>query len=100
MGVEFYITCLDCKQYIDIHKAYRMNRLSYNWAPPSKSEDDLMLNNPYWDSRGTWFLWKHVSHKIKMRSDAEDSWWQESAYFTEVFPYYDEEKRIKNDPKL
>lgn len=82
MGVEHYLVCNDCKQYIDLHKAYefgmilRQNRPSPGVKgdiPPYGYIQDIQLRGSYWESRGLWFIWQHRGHKgVEMRVDTDE----------------------------
>jgi hypothetical protein len=106
MGVCYEVVCRQCKQFIDIHKAYAFDTMCHRVTPPCGSADrrdegdtnatgDYFLRGGYWESRGLWFLWKHRGHQgIEMQSDhSSDEWWEERAKFEEVFPYHAEPGR-------
>lgn len=94
MGVEYYIVCRQCKQYIDMHKAYALNILLGRETPPP---DVGSLSGSYWEARGVWFLWNHRGHEgIELMSDANDEWFEVSPYLNEVFPH-DEDIKLRGD---
>lgn len=93
MGVEFYIICDQCKEYIDLHKAYAFSSILNSERPPIGDENSFMLNGGYWESRGLWFLWKHNNHGgVKIESDENDEWYNYEPYLTEVFKHEDDLK--------
>ena len=85
MGVEYYLVCQECKEWIDLHKAYKFFSWVENWRPPKGG--DFTFNN-YWDGRAVWFMWKHKEHKgIEVWTDCNDEWWNLRPYLTEVFEH-------------
>lgn len=99
MGVEHYIVCDQCKQYIDLHKAYGFSSVINNHRPPVGIEcketgfNDPKLYGGYWDARGLWFIWEHRGHSgIRMATDCADSWYDEMPYLKEVYPHYEDLK--------
>ena len=90
MGVEHYLVCHECKEYIDLHKVYKFNEcLRTSDTPPQLEFDDnggpkTSLNNQ-WTVKGIWFLWAHRGHSnIKMHSDHDDDWFSIEPWLTEV----------------
>lgn len=92
MGVEHYLVCKQCKEYVDIGKSYAFNSClndSRDTAPKN-----IVLNVDYGTKtslnnqmtiKGIWFLWKHRGHKgIYATSDHCDEWWNEEPYLKEV----------------
>jgi hypothetical protein len=106
MGIEHYLVCGECKQYIDLHKAYGFYTTCNSTTPPigvdcgENGFNDSRLSGGYWDGRGLWFLWKHRGHNgIDIRTDTEDKWYDDEPYLKEVFPHSEDLKireRIKN----
>ena len=93
MGVESYLVCEECKEYIDLHKSRGFLETFFcKKAPPAGIESDIKFNN-YWDARGVWFSGQHQGHKLKWMSDADDSWWSEHLNLKQVWPHYDDLKR-------
>lgn len=107
MGVEHYIVCKTCKEYIDLHKAYGFSHVIHGARPPVGIEcketgfnDPKLYNGNYWEARGLWFLWHHRGHAgIEMHTDCEDNWFDEEPYLKEVYSHNDDIKireRMKN----
>ena len=103
MGVEHYLVCKTCKQYIDLHKAYEFGRIIYRETPPSgagqvidKSGSDGkdFIRGGYWESRGLWFLWKHREHcpGVALWTDSNDDWYDLEPKLEEVFRHEDDLK--------
>ena len=99
MGVEYYLSCLDCKEYIDLHKAYAFNAISNADRPPvgyakngPRETSEFVLYGGYWESRGLWFLWKHRGHNVEMHNDCNDDWYDLEPTLVEVFPHDDDIK--------
>lgn len=97
MGVEHYLVCNQCKEYIDLHKAYMFDLVCTSVRPMSgdpscDSRYNLCkLNGNYWESRGLWFLWKHKEHVgIEMMYDVNDDWYDKEPYLKEVFKHEDD----------
>lgn len=112
MGIEHFLVCTQCNEYIDLHKAYEFNRVlnSNSGRPPVGIDcketgfNDSVLRGGYWESRGLWFIWTHRNHggKIEQWYDSSDEWWDLSPHLTEVFPHRDDCKireRIEADAK-
>ncbi len=99
MGVEHYLVCGECKQYIDLHKRYFFSALIQRKTPPidyHKGDGSWGFNN-YWDARGVWFLWKHKGHrKIDLWTNANDDWFDLEPNLEEVFKHKDDLKARKN----
>ncbi len=93
MGVEYYLVCKQCKEYIDLHKAYEFSRTITRQRPePGKPNDDYTRGG-YWESRGVWFLWKHRSHSdVEMHTDVQDDWYDLEPYLKEVYPHSEDIK--------
>lgn len=91
MGVEYYLVCDKCKEYIDLHKGYSFSILCGASRPPVEVEYPL---NAYWDGRALWFLWHHKDHgdEIYLTSD-ESNWYNEEPYLKEVFPHSEDLKK-------
>jgi hypothetical protein len=94
MGVEYYLVCGQCKEYIDLHKAYSFSMVICAQRPPVGADckesgfNDVTLKGGYWESRGLWFLWKHRGHKeIAAWSDTQDEWFDLEPNLVEVFPH-------------
>lgn len=96
MGVEFYLTCKTCMQYIDLHKAYDFHNIICRKTPPVGYEGDKEDLAYYWDGRGIWFLWNHREHKLEMNSDSNDGWYDLEPKLSEVFPHKDDLELRKN----
>lgn len=104
MGVEHYLVCRQCNQYIDIHKSYSFSLVIGLERPPVGCQcaetgfNESLLNGGYWESRGLWFLWHHRGHKgIEMLTDSYDEWFQIEPILEEKFPHDDDlEIRKKN----
>lgn len=98
MGVEHYLICKKCKEYIDLHKAYAFSAVLSAERPPvgvdSKESgfNDVVLRGGYWESRGLWFIWKHREHgsEIEMQTDANDHWYDIEPHLTEKFSHNDD----------
>lgn len=89
MGVEHYMVCDKCKQYIDLHKAYWLSQTINNYRPPlweTVNKEDAPFQK-YWNGRALWFLWHHKNHgeSIKMWFDTSDEWWSICYELEEVF---------------
>jgi hypothetical protein len=94
MGVEYYLVCGECKEYIDLHKAYEFSSVIRNATPLAGLPDDFVLRGGYWESRGLWFLWKHRGHKnIDLWSDTNDDWFDLEPNLKEVFSHNEDLKR-------
>lgn len=94
MGTEFYVTCEECKRYIDIHKAYSFSAITNAERPPVGVDcvetefREVILNGNYWESRGLWFLYQHRGHKgVCLRCDEDELWWKDESDYVEVFPH-------------
>lgn len=101
MGVEHCLVCEQCKEYIDLHKAYNFASVVRNERPPvgidceESGFNDVVLRGGYWESRGLWFLWQHRGHTgIDMKTDLEDSWYEDEPHLKEVFNH-DEDLKIR-----
>ncbi len=98
MGVEHYLVCGQCKEYIDLHKAYAFSANVTNERPPAGAkiyshnvQHDYYLNGGYWESRGLWFLWHHKGHQgIELMYDSNDDWYEKEPYLKEVFKHEDD----------
>lgn len=107
MGVEHYLVCNECKEYIDLHKAYEFSHVINSVRPAvgldckENGFNDAGLRGNYWESRGLWFLWKHRGHKnIEMCYDTSDDWYDLEPYLKQVFPHDDDLKiRQRENPK-
>lgn len=104
MGVEHYLVCHECKEYIDLHKSYEYSMVVLKDRPPvgldckQSGFNDVVLRGGYWESRGLWFLWRHRSHKnIELHTDCDDDWYDLKPHLQEVFPH---EKDIEIRKKL
>ena len=95
MGVEHYVVCDTCKEYIDIHKNYQFSFLTNTNRPPIGNEDDSILNS-YWTSRAIWFMWNHRGHSVELWADSDDDWFDKEPYLKEVFNHNDDLKLRKN----
>jgi hypothetical protein len=108
MGVEHYLVCRQCKEYIDLHKAYAFSMVIDSERPPvgvdckESSFNDVTLRGGYWESRGLWFLWHHRGHSgIEAWYDVQDEWFDLEPHLTEKFPYRDDidiRKRVGGQP--
>jgi hypothetical protein len=108
MGVEHYLVCGECKEYIDLHKAYEFSHVIGCRRPPVGVEcaetgfNDPVFKGGYWAARGLWFLWTHREHKnVHMQTDCNDSWYDQEPYLKEVFSHKDDIKireRIASKP--
>lgn len=94
MGVEHYLVCRQCKHYIDLHKAYAFAQILWMERPPAGCDckeskcNHVTLRGGYWESRGLWFLWNHLSHKdVELLTDLNDAWYDLLPYLEEKFPY-------------
>lgn len=99
MGVEHYLVCNQCKEYIDLHKAYSFSHVIGGARPPvgvdceESGFNDSSLRGGYWDSRGLWFLWHHREHKgVEMYYDCNDAWFDLEPNLKEVFKHDDDLK--------
>jgi len=103
MGVEHYIVCNQCKEYIDCHKAYDLSMVIHDERPaPGKLNKDTddggmmhdkFLRGGYWESRGVWFMWKHRGHQgVEMEYDTSDDWYDKEPYLKEVWKHEDDLK--------
>lgn len=99
MGVEYYIVCNECKEYIECHKCYELSILLEKITPPVGYETDPKTWNYYWVARGVWFMWKHRGHKdIEIENDCYEGWYDKEPFLKEVFPHDDDLKlREKNE---
>lgn len=85
MGIEHYLVCNECKEYIDLHKCYTFYRICNNYRPP-KPKDEGKFGS-YWDARGLWFLWKHKGcGGVVMHTDCDEEWFDIEPLLKEVFP--------------
>lgn len=96
MGIEHYVACGQCKEYIDIHKAYNFAALFRSEAPyptepqypPEFGHDDF---KGYWAARGVWFLAHHRGHSgVELWTDTQDEWFDLEPTLKEVFRHEDE----------
>lgn len=99
MGVEYYVVCQQCKEYIDLHKAYAFSGVVDKERPPVAAEcketgfNEFELRGGYWESRGLWFLWAHRGHAgIELHSDSDDLWHDMEPHLTEKYPHNDDLK--------
>lgn len=102
MGVEHYLVCKKCKQFIDLHKCYAFSAILSRETPPSGAAHkydptgaggDYFLRGGYWESRGVWFLWKHREHKgVELLNDCADDTYDEIEKLEEVFSHEDDLK--------
>lgn len=92
MGVEHFLVCYDCKQYIDLHKAYSFDRVLKEERPAIGIDDTGSIVGDYWDTRGLWFIWNHRSHDLKMNYDSCEEWYDLKPKLEEVFPYEEDLK--------
>lgn len=97
MGVEHYIVCGQCKEYIDLHKAYAFAAVVRSHRPPVGIEceetgfNEAVLYGNYWESRGLWFVWKHRGHnEIELHTDADEDWYDLEPKLTEKFSHEDD----------
>jgi len=95
MGVEHYLACSKCKQFIDLHRAYAFAGLLDRKTPPVS---DDYTGNAYWTGRGIWFLWNHKNHGEHMflSTNAGDDRIDENPAYSEVFPHEDDLRLRKN----
>lgn len=96
MGVEHYVVCGQCKEYIDIHKSYAFRVKTEDERPPvgveiylqDNVQHDYLLTGGYWETRGFWFLWKHKEHRdIEIWTDSKDEWYDLEPNLKEVFKH-------------
>lgn len=89
MGVEHYLTCHKCKQFIDCHKCYRTSRLFHNSAVPTKDETTWI--EPYWGSRAFWFLAQHKDHgdQVVFTCDCDEEDAKHNLGYEEVLKHKD-----------
>jgi hypothetical protein len=94
MGVEHYMVCMQCKEYIDLHKRYFFSGLIQAERPPFDTEKiEGWGLNYYWDARAIWFLWQHRGHAgVDMDYDTNDSWFDLKPYLKEMFPHNEDIK--------
>lgn len=103
MGVEHYMVCKQCKEYIDLHKAYVFNRAVVNaprpapalkgWVKEISMDGDELLNGGYWETRAAWFLWEHRGHTgVDMHYDCNDEWYELEPHLKEVYRHEDDIK--------
>lgn len=102
MGIEHYLVCKQCKQYIDLHKAYCFGMTLTQPRPSPGVEgnfspwgyvQDIKLNGTYWETRGLWFLWQHRGHKdVELWTDDQDEWFGLKPHLEEVFKHADDLK--------
>ena len=86
MGIEYYIACKKCKEYIDLHKAFEFYSVISKDRPPLDDSAGEVLSGGYWESRGLWFLYRHKGHDVAIYSDVKDAWHDIKLRLTEVFP--------------
>lgn len=105
MGVEHYLVCGQCKEYIDLHKSYEFGMIINKDHPPVGVDcaetdfNDVVLRGGYWESRGLWFLWHHRGHKdIELWTDSNDEWFDLEPNLIEKYSH-DEMEKIRNEPK-
>lgn len=104
MGVEHYMVCHKCKEYIDLHKAYAFSAV-LNDERPSYGPEDVsssmfrILNGNYWETRGLWFIWHHRSHgsELRLHVDTDNEWWNLEPNLKEVFPFKEDLKLRSNE---
>jgi len=98
MGIEHYLVCKKCKEYIDLHKAYSFSMVIGKDRPPVGIDcketvyNDVVLVGGYWESRGLWFLWNHKAHDIEVWTDSQDAWFDLEPNLTEKFPHNEDLK--------
>ena len=93
MGIEHCLACHTCGEFIDLHKSYAFSGIIESERPPiDYSEEDWKLHGTYWEGRGLWFLWKHLSHKVEMFKDRNDDYYHVTKNLKEVFPYKEDLK--------
>ena len=97
MGVEHYVVCRQCMEYIDLHKAYEFGIVVRSERPPVGVDcketgfNDVVIRGGYWESRGLWFLWKHRGHEgIDLRTDSDEKWYDDEPHYKEVFSHDDD----------
>jgi hypothetical protein len=96
MGVEYYLVCDDCKEYIDLHKSYyfanvfgqgqsESNHPKFD-APDTGGIKDRL--DSFWAARGIWFLSRHIGHKrVNLMSDHDDDCFERMPNLKEVVKY-------------
>lgn len=95
MGVEHYVVCNQCKEYIDIQKSYAFYLHSVADRPPIDDPDGSMKMGGYWSGRGVWFMYQHRGHQgVEFDSDSNDNWFNKEPYLKEVFPH-DEDLKLR-----
>lgn len=106
MGVEHYIVCRQCKEYIGLHKAYefahviRANRPGVGFDCKETGFSDSKLKGTYWESRGLWFLWHHRGHsEIELWTDYSEEWFNLEPYLKEVFSHNEDIKIREREKK-
>lgn len=106
MGVEHYIVCKTCEEYIYLNKAYYFSAVLGAERPPVgiNGEEtgiwESVLVGGYWESRGLWFIWHHRGHTLEAWDDCSDPWHDYEPNLKEVFPSVEDDKireRVKND---
>lgn len=92
MGVEHYLVCEKCKQYIDCHKCYMTVMICDNPSPIIDGEQTIIEG--YWGGRALWFLWQHKSHGkyVKWYRDTNDNWWDLMHQLEEVHIHGEQKK--------
>ena len=89
MGVEYYLICGECKEYIDLHKIRSFYNIATAEKPPLPS-DYVNSELYYWEARAVWFLYKHRSHKdVEFLNDAGERFYELEPYLKEVFKYHE-----------
>lgn len=98
MGVEHYIVCNKCKEYIDLHKAYAFSSVLRQERPPVGADCketgfcESVLRGGYWESRGLWFIWHHMGHELAEWTDTNDEWFDLEPNLKEIFSHNDDLK--------
>jgi hypothetical protein len=100
MGIEHYLVCHKCKEYVDLHKSYEFGMILRTDRPPVGVDcqethfNDVFLRGGYWESRGLWFIWHHKDHgsELKMWTDDEEEWFDIEPSLIEKFAYNDDLK--------
>lgn len=101
MGIEHYLICDKCKEYIDLHKRYAFDRILRKERPPIVNEPGFGDGGQYWDARGLWFIWKHRKHggRLRMQYDTVDDWYEmDEPALKEVYPH-DEDIKLRVEGK-
>jgi hypothetical protein len=98
MGIEHYLVCNQCKEYIDCHKNYKFKYMIEQDRPPFDFNDEVDFAS-YWSNRAVWFLWNHRGHEgIEIHLDCNDECYDLRPYLKEIYPHDEEMKlRKKNE---